>query len=117
MSRLTDLVEAKITGRRYGRITTVPAFAVVKENSIPLSDTRHDIGYRVGVEFFSEARIDLSIPGAVDKAKISMGRNIQEFVFGEFRESIYELDRLLYERDIDGAKKELDSLMARMFSV
>lgn len=121
MSKLSNMIEATQTGRI--RPAGTGFMAIVTED---LSDPRMNASvhaireYRVGVKLGVSGFVDDTNPKDVGfqlvKLKDMCKRQLIEYVFGEFRTLLREIERHLYAHDIDAARTALGHLENEMMS-
>lgn len=71
------------------------------------------IGAKVWISESERTQNDGAIEYAINRTK----RQVIEAIFGEFRQDIRMLERLIYDRDMEGAGKALYELERKMFEM
>ena len=80
-----------------------------------------EVQYRIGVTLGSQCWVseleNLSRDDAIEKAVQRTKRQVIEAIFGEFREDFRNIERALYDSDIENARVMLHRMEDKMFEV
>lgn len=110
MAEILDKIIGKATGNYYAieepliidstlEITTRPELSYLTE-------------YQFGVELGYKLRIE---PHQREEALMAIRSGLREAIFGEFRAPLSRVSYLLYSREIEKARQEIDDIKNRMF--
>jgi len=73
--------------------------------------------HRIAYEVSAQVTCRIVLPGGHEEdAKRRAWQNINQFVYGEFRDDIMSIRSALYEYDVEEAKVRLEALHERMFN-
>lgn len=80
-----------------------------------------EIQYRIGVTLGAQCWVDeveqLKSDYAVDNAVERTKRQVIEAIFGEFREDFRNIERALYDSNVEDARVQLHNMEKKMFEV
>ena len=114
MSRISDLLEARITGRRASKDLKYVDPYIAIDNQSGVLDC-----YKVGLTIQNSVWVDSTVKstenGSLQDAINASKKAIIEEIFGEFRPILYELRLATYDRDISKVRELLSDLDKRMF--
>ncbi len=109
MSKITDGIKAKLTGKRK---VILPKTMAVEKN-IRVTHDRFSYEYRVGIEWGFKAFLDNTIH--VDAVIDNCARQFREDMYGDIRNRILALERAVLEDDRDMALTQMRDIMREIF--
>ena len=121
MSNVVNAIMAKKGDRARPKQTKLfrDVFTVREDTQTAAAGT--EFQYRIGVTLGSECWVDeisiISEPDALEMAIDRSKRQVIEAIFGEFRVDIRNIERALYDRNIEEARVMLHDLEKKMFEV
>lgn len=115
MSRLIDAIQIHQTNRRFAKPLGPVRYAellTIDERVLELTPflTEYNIEVRLG----ANCRWDTG--RTTDPLMRQIARQIEQHVFGEFREDIDEIQRALWINELDKASDLLEAMRKKMFS-
>lgn len=118
MSKLIEAIEARQTGNRVpGDLMGVSKLFSAKSDMAVRYQDDSLYEYELGVQLGLRITIRRDDKAALNHYLADARRQIAQFVFGEFRDKLYEIKRASYERDWQEVNKLLDDLHGQMFDV
>lgn len=112
MSKLLELIKISPTDKMYADLKPLSGLCEVDEE---YSSLKYAMEYRIKATFGANVIVNepSQLPYAVEQVK----RSVCEAVFGEFREPLREIQRLLWQREYSEVSSKLAQLEANMFSL
>ena len=121
MSNVVNAIMAKKGDRHRLKQTKLFRDVFTVREDIQTAAAGIEVQYRIGVTLGSECWVDeiskISEPDALEMAIDRSKRQVIEAIFGEFRVDIRNIERALYDRNIEEARVMLHDLEKKMFEV
>lgn len=117
MSKLRDLIEARMyePPASYVMKQQLPALCKIEASVLAGADSVFCTKYRYRVTVTLGSEKVVARPSEIEDVKGVILKGITNFVFGEFRGDIIDLETALWEDNVDAAKSALSALKKKMF--
>ncbi len=110
MAEILDKIIGKATGKYYATTDPLILDSTIKIETNP--ELSYLTEYQFGVELGYKLRIE---PHQREEALKAIHAGLRETIFGEFRAPLSRVIYLLYSREIEKARREIDDIKNRMF--
>ena len=121
MSKVVNAIMAKKGDRARPKQTKLFRDVFTVREDIQTVAAGIEVQYRIGVTLGAECWVDeisiISEPDALEMAIDRSKRQVIEAIFGEFRADFRNIERALYDRNIEEARVMLHDLEKKMFEV
>ena len=121
MSNVVNAIMAKKGDRARPKQTKLFRDVFTVREDIQTVAAGIEVQYRIGVTLGAECWVDeisiISEPDALEMAIDRSKRQVIEAIFGEFRADFRNIERALYDRNIEEARVMLHDLEKKMFEV
>jgi hypothetical protein len=111
MSQLLDAIEIhQAEGRKHAPRERMPVLAV----STAIDQVDHGLRYEYRIKVELGARKIIARPNELERAKRVIRDQIREFVFGEFRGPLSDLERAFFEEDLEAGLEAIRKIREGM---
>ena len=121
MSNVVNAIMAKKGDRARPKQTKLFRDVFTVREDIQTVTAGIEVQYRIGVTLGSECWVDeisiIKAPNALEMAIDRSKRQVIEAIFGEFRADFRNIERALYDSNIEEARVMLHDLEKKMFEV
>ena len=121
MSNVVNAIMAKKGDRARPKQTKLFRDVFTVREDIQTVAAGIEVQYRIGVTLGAECWVDeisiIKAPNALEMAIDRSKRQVIEAIFGEFRADFRNIERALYDRNIEEARVMLHDLEKKMFEV
>ena len=121
MSNVVNAIMAKKGDRARPKQTKLFQDVFTVREDIQTVTAGIEVQYRIGVTLGSECWVDeisiIKAPNALEMAIDRSKRQVIEAIFGEFRADFRNIERALYDSNIEEARVMLHDLEKKMFEV
>lgn len=120
MSKVVNAITAERSDKkRYPQSQLFQDVFKVREDiqKSPTLEVQYRIGVTLGSQCWVSEEMNLSRNDAIEKAVQRTKRQVIEAIFGEFREDFRNIERALYDSNIENARVMLHRMEDKMFQV